>query len=495
MKNKLLITLLFHTFFLPFWQNCGNADFILFRSKSPTSLEARIEVCKETMETLQHNILAVMDNLYENRAYWQQAQFRPIGYYLEKNPKKWFAKKDQHDEIQENLNSINQSLLHNAECLGYVQDMQFKLSVEHLQPNEYEKIIRDLTAKLKPFLDHQRKAVISDFTEYELDALLVSNLKKASNYKKSMLKRLQVIQKPDHFKRNWLAYSIGSVAAFIGLSVYLKNQQSVGAKIDLAKKASNNFIRTYIKNPIKNSIDIIYGKDKTADIQISEQGIAEREQSLREEFFMYYKENTNENETAIKQIAEDAVRDRKLPKDMQERADQESRRIVQNLLFNKWGKIGNILYLKAGILELIANDRLKIVDRLFKTNKLNFELLVALPATAAIACVGYLSYKGAKGLYHTLFSKQKLYFMPLKKALITLESLLNANQHEQSLNYAIQGQLYYWIQKLYQSIKTVPLDQRYEFEQDLQELSCPDFTTTQKLSTLHRMFKAYTFLH
>jgi hypothetical protein len=488
--------------------------FFLFASKGNligielnNKLEPQISLCKKTIEILQKNIIEVMDNLYQNRNYWQEAQYRPFGYFVEKGPLKWFSGNNQWREIEENLEIINSALLYQASFLGYLYETQDELSKENLEVNKEK--IEQITKKIQHFLLNGNQNF-----EYSLEDLL----KKSQKYKNNILANLSAIQNPSHFQRYWHYYSIAALCTLGGYNYWGKNKKQIVEFCDETIKTGNHFFNHYIKGPIKNSIDIIYGKNKNGNDKIVPENpdeitdesensekivdeiITERIEPLSAEYINFYKNNSMLSEEEITSKIKKVIANRKFPPDLQKRADEESRNLTYNILWYK-GKILNLLYLKIGLLELMMYDRIKRTDRLVKrtdqimeAHKLNFELLVALPATAIIGILGYLSYKIGNKLYHSFFSKPELYFQPLKEALVKLETILNAHQNIQSIDYAVQGQIFYWTQKLYNSRTTIPLVDRNSFELDLQELTCFDFTPSQKLSTIHRMFRAYPFL-
>lgn len=449
-------------------------------SETPFCEELTVAQSISILETLQKNVIAVMDNLYHNRNYWQQAQYRSLGYFFEKGPLKWLTGKKQSQEVQENLEVVEHELIHQAHLLGHLQEIHNELSKEEgpLKKENAQQVSKKIQSLLPK--NHDCSCSYKDL------------IKKAQNYKKETLKRLHVIQAPGHFQRNWIGYSIAALTTLYGYDYWQKNHGLILQTMDQSATTAQHFFNYYIKEPIKNSVDIIYGKEKN-DLIISDKIIKEREDILEPEFTNYLQNNSTYSKDEITRIVKESIRDRALPADMQKRSDQESRNLTYYII-SPSGKILNISYIKAALLELMAYDRLKKMDRLLETNKLNFELLIALPATAAISLLGYLSYKMGNKLYYTVFSRPEVKYKEIKQALIKVEAILNTHQDKKLIDHALQGQIFYWVHKLQQLIDAVPFVDRTNFGRDLNELNSLEFTVNQKMNTITRMFRTYPFL-
>ena len=396
-------------------------------------------------EQFQTVLINLLDTLYTHLEYWQEQEIKPTG---------WTSTTTQTNRIAEALLHLHNEVDQQAEQLALVTEL--------LNQNEPTKII-------------DKQEIIP---------------KDIQTYKKEVLERIKPCQKPGHVSRHWLKYTAGTVCALGAFAYWHQNKEVLAAWITHTKESAKNFCTNYAYKPIKNAIDIFYGKHQEKPF-ISPESIQQDEQILETMIREFYKDNYASKKTPeqIKEIAQNAVQKRELPQEIADRYAQETKNPVKNLT-SPWGQLGRLGIILGHIKALRFIDIIQEVDDLRQANRLNLELSVGIPTALA----GYGTYRALKGIYRFIHPREKNY-EPTKKALLIIERILNKYDNPAlTMGYAAQGKVLYWVHKLSQREYLVPTEQRSTFIVDLAELYSPDLLVGQKLRTIGRMYRTYSFL-
>lgn len=130
------------------------------------------------------------------------------------------------------------------------------------------------------------------------------------------------------------------------------------------------------------------------------------------------------------------------------------------------------------------------MDKLLKSNELNFELMAVLPLMAIIYVAAAA---GRDHLSHYLQRPQRQIFSTLRDNMRSIELVLNSNEHPDF----VMGTLLIRVQSLLDAWHQLPsafgLQYQEEFMEDLAELLA-DKSASSKLWTVARMFHFYPFL-
>ncbi len=396
-------------------------------------------------EQFQTVLIDLLDTLYTHLEYWQEQQIKPTG---------WASTTTQTNRIAAALHYLHYEADQQAEQLALVTEL--------LKKNEYTAIV-------------DRQKIIPN----DLQA-----------YKKEVIAHIQPYKKPSHLSRHWLKYTAGAVCALGAFAYWHHNKKALTEWITQTQESAKNFYTNYAYKPIKNAINIFYGKDQEKPF-ISPESIQQDEQILKTMIREFYKDNYASKKTSeqIEAIAQDAVQKRELPQEIADRYAQETKNPVKNLT-SPWGQLGRLGIILGHIKALRLTDIIQKVDDLRQANRLNLELSVGIPTFLA----GYGTYRALKGIYRSIHPREKNY-EPIRKALLITERILNKYDNpELTMDYVAQGKVLYWVYKLSQLEYLIPAEHRSTFIVDLTELYSPTLLVGQKLRIIDRMYRTYAFL-
>jgi ATP synthase regulation protein NCA2 len=309
-------------------------------------------------------------------------------------------------------------------------------------------------------------------------------------YKKEVLDRISPYKIPSHLSQHWIKYSI-SAACTIGAIAYCHHNKELLAAIGTkTKKSAQDFFRDYAYKPLRNSYNIIFGQHQEKPL-ISPSSIKQEEEMLQRmmEKSLTINNPSGKSPEGIREEAQKAVLKRDLPQDIADKYTEESQNPVRSLT-SPWGQLGRLGMILGHLKALRLIDIIQDVDDLRQANRLNLELMVAIPT----ALGGYGTYRALKGIYRFVHPAEKNY-APIKRNVLNIERALNIfNNAKQTFTHAKQGKIIYWIHKLSKLEYLVPVEQREIFFADLAELYAPDLSVKQKLRTIDRMYRTFSFL-
>ncbi|MGE0206699.1 MAG: hypothetical protein AB7R69_02505 [Candidatus Babeliales bacterium] len=393
---------------------------------------------KQTVNQTRETLMSLMDTLHENKAYWQETHYRPLGHFIERGPYAWFFGQPKSTDAIELLeHEINRhaaslcmlkELENTPDYAGFYRYLYTLSTFENLEKNNVE----------APCMQD-----IHHFFKESNSFLQV--------FKKNALARVEKAQKPGHLQRNWLAYTAAGIGTVAGLVYYAQNQQSINSWAQTIKNTLFDFFSTpsykqsdVYKEVYKEQIKEFFDNNKTYTDFMSQE---ELEQA------------NNAHSTLI------------TPKI-----------IVDHSIYEAQNALSHTTIKTPKALPIVVQREL-ILKELF-IEKAHYYARLGLAALAS-----YGTYKGLAKLYHILVPAKK---NNLKEALLELEGLYIQSRHS-PMNKTQQGLCSYWLAKAQTCSNAVPLDQRSAFEHDLALLSS-SMSTKQNYKTLVRMHRAYEFL-
>ncbi|MGB8467744.1 MAG: hypothetical protein WCE21_01965 [Candidatus Babeliales bacterium] len=482
-------------------------------------------------------MLQTVDACHLHLQYWYQQHAHPLYYFIRKGPTKWFRGEAQEIEIQSHIDALKQAIELYGSHLGHMctttPRLQHSNDLGELITTMYM-VAADINALLKMKMPSDKSApvsislqTISDLVKENQELLL-----QAPQLEKKLLSRHK---KPDHLTRNWLLYSGLTVAGLYALYYYHNHTNAVDTFARDTKSSTATFIETHVKKPLREIWDTFYGKQSEIKAPDNTQKLPV-ERSISNEALDAYKDIQQDSllewlrdkhpeidPNQARTIVDDAMKNNMLPiiiqKDKRELlgrkmgTDPVIVRVpylgipIANVDGKKYNPhfrmidmlLGDYnLFLKKFIkkyddvctplLPLIEKNA-KDADRLMKANKINFQLMLTLPA---IVVMGGLTYVGkTAGSWYT----NSLY-KPLREGLLNIEVLLNRyNRPGLALDTYAAGLIHYWVFKLSNFGYLVKPSLKQNYLRDLAELDNHEYTVTQKMNTVTRMYRTYSFLN
>ena len=130
------------------------------------------------------------------------------------------------------------------------------------------------------------------------------------------------------------------------------------------------------------------------------------------------------------------------------------------------------------------------LDKLLKSNELNFAFLAAIPSTALLLFL-------CKKTWSVLFQGEPQWKLEgkayIRKSLWEVERILNSKSDE-TFSIQDEGLLLCQIHLLRKTSSMLRGEERERFREDLADLEKKEFTTEQKMKSIERMYRNYKFL-
>ncbi len=440
--------------------------------------KALVNDCMEQIDDFRDCLIDTIDQLYPHLTYWKHHCHTLTT-----------ATTSQQESAATHIGALEQEIARNAHFLGYFNDVASQCKdisdQTKLQAHIYKTAtLMDTCLTFCP-QDMQEEESTAPIDQEMIHTMLMSTKDKIEHYTKTVLERTKLHHKPSHFARHWLGYTFGTLCTLGALAYMHKNKEALTTWIRATHESAKRFFANYAYKPIKNAINIFYGKNQPESIKLSEE-------SIQRMIIDYYREiHPHMLYDEMKQKAQGAAQNRELPAELIEELALEMRNFRTNLWLPNW-KItqyfGRGQYIRINAIEFEI-FKLQLID-MFQANRLTIELLLTIPTFALL----YGSYKISKNISHKI-SPHHISYKPIKRGLLKVEHILNNhNNTAVQMSYSAQGQLYYWLCKLRNYADQVPDKKRLYFLEDLAELGASDLQVDQKLSTINRMYRTYSFL-
>lgn len=416
-------------------------------------------------------LINTIDQLYPHLTYWKNQHALMT------------SSASQQEDTAEHINALEEEIDRNAHFLGYLNDISSQCSNTSNQEELPEKAYK--TAKLMDSCltfcpQHMQEEFTASAHEETLQTILMSIKNKMEYYTQTALERTKLHHKPEHFARHWLGYTFGTLCTLGAIAYAYNNKEDLVTLIGNTHRAAKYFFSNYAYEPVKNAINIFFGKNQPESIKLAEEKIGNM---LKD----YYQDNHRDmSPETVKRQIQDAIKSRKLPSELAEEFTREMRSIRTNLWIPNnrftqyYGNRGE--FPRIFVIEFYI-DKLRTID----------DMLQLLKAASSLAFI-YCSYKISKAISHKI-TPQQIFYKSIKRALLKIEQILNNHNNASTyINYSSQGQLYYWLYKLRADADQVPDKKRSNFLEDLKELEASDLQVNQKLSVINRMYRTYSFL-
>jgi ATP synthase regulation protein NCA2 len=436
------------------------------------------ENCKEKAILFRECLLETIDTLYPHLDYWKHSRSLTATSISEKI------------KINVHIDALEQEITRNAHFLGLINELIRQFNDQNAQ----EKVetppvtLASLMHHCFSFcsLDSLEEKLKGSLDQEIINKILLSTSNDMKLYTKKSLESIKSHQCPNHFTRHWLGYTLCSLSAVAILAYLHQNKEVVRTALSTTHESSKRFFNNHIYKPLKNAINIFYGKNQPKSIAVSEE-------SIKRMIIEYFQDNhTKMKPEEMAQKAQEAAKIRELPAELIEECAKEIPNIRTNLLIpnfriTRYYGNGQYLRIKAIELEIV---KLRLID-ILQANRLNIELLLTIPVVALLYC----SYKTSQIIYQNI-QPQHIFYQPLKTAFLKIEHILNIHNNSAiTMGYSIQGQLSYWLYKIQNYTNHVPFDKRISFLEDLEELAAVNLSISQKLSIINRMYRTYDFLN
>ncbi|KAF0985157.1 hypothetical protein FDP41_000196 [Naegleria fowleri] len=300
---------------------------------------------------------------------------------------------------------------------------------------------------------------------------------------------LKQYQKPNHFYRNWIGYTVGvTTGALVSYYAYKHVNDIVRVSTD-AYQSVARFFHNSIAEPLYNIYSIIHydeHKHKLAsleDVELSAKSL--------ERMVLDFVKDTHPNisQSDLVQYAEQAKKgDISV---VMETYEKELKSPVTNALF---GSLARALLIQVQKQKLAVEQSMVSIDALMKQNELNLELIAAVPG---VLLFSFLYYQITNFKRKTDYSNIT---EPMIRQMLLIEKILNRNIGLSRLALIDYGTIYLYASRvkfLANRFSTLIEHPRAasDFTSDLNEVNSTLMSPAQKFNTVHRMFRQYQFLN
>ncbi len=204
-----------------------------------------------------------IDNLF---VYWQYQQNHQFNYFFSKSPVKWVIGKEQHKEIAHNLNKLEHKQRELYTLLGVLTEHAhsfIQVGVDYEECYAWIEQLFENVSCMKISSDYS-----SDGARFDaLAAQLETKIKLVNNFRKECLSSIAITKKPNHFVRNWLAYTTMLAAATYLIHYSSKNPEVIGSIAMRSHDEAEKFLILLI-DPLKKIYErgkLIFSDEKKAD--------------------------------------------------------------------------------------------------------------------------------------------------------------------------------------------------------------------------------------
>src|SRR5579862_9323196 len=205
-------------------------------------------------------ILVTLQEINNRLAYWQYQKNHPWGYFLAKNPVKWFTGVSQQDEINNNIEQLQSHqgelyvMLGQLAEYGNVYDHTYKTIFKNNYVEAYAWIdgLLDVLARIKiPTKDlGTMSPLIARVT------ILKAKLEKVRFFKNQILSEMKETQIPAHLARHWLKYGAGVVVLGYGY-------KNIGVdQLKAIFESLKTNVYDPIMMPVRRSINVLFPEEK-----------------------------------------------------------------------------------------------------------------------------------------------------------------------------------------------------------------------------------------
>ncbi len=449
-------------------------------------------------ELTRREIVQALDRLQEILDYWIEQRHHTVRYFFHKSPLKWFHRKPQNVEIEENIRIVRDMQAQYFTLFGKFASQleEFLGSQQSAQEtfdwlDSFATVIHHLCA-FNPQKMHQQSG--TDISLYGQFQQLAYKMR----FKTQRITRLtQPVMWSHYLVRNWLAYTACVTAGIVTGTYVVQNPDKAAAYIGRVQNKGKE-VYEWAADKLLQVWDVIVPvKDKagTGDLTKLPAELATKAKELKASW-------TEEEIMAIVKVQEVTnflVEDGKIDQNQQTtvlynvvKGDLDG---LTDLL---WKSLKDIHYLQWGTwlqkigLSAVAVSYPYYIRALNVTQKVNKQssLIIGMALAGAL---GLTSHR----LVSYLMTPRVIDYSHIRIALADAARVLNLySGHDSSVTIYSEdmGRFLYSIERLYKEMRVIKEPERWEFARDLHQLAQPQLSVSQKLRLIDIMYKRYPFL-
>lgn len=473
-----------------------------------------VHQCCNQAQELKTVLMKLLNELSEDMDYWNLQQLTTFSYFISKGPAAWFTDKAQEQELYEKIVFLKKALEKNAYYLGRIHYYLIK-NYQAESAHDIEKYMRELLSLVHSCVspEHAQPYDIvlpyQETSQQQWSQLLVSNQKNLNTFYYRMCDAYQGYKKPNHFRRNWLAYS-ALTASTVALAVYaFRNQKNIKEWYAKATTALQYYYKTHMYEPIKTSIKIMTDESTLQSYPNADTAKIEQE-AFNDTIRAHYQRQNEEIEKPWYQKPLVWAADWLFPqsKNNTKKSFEEIEKIVRDA---NNGKVDDFLDARK---VMSRNPKVSLAVRNlgsiylleayhFKTEAIKFgakiiheiipplRLIIALSALFPTYLLGKSAYTIGKDTLHTI---NKRNILPLKNCTRLIHRMLNKYTNADEISPMDLGFIVFWISELKKQVTNLPKHDQCSFMEDLDDLLQNSLTVEQKKAVIHRMYGTYNFL-
>lgn len=479
-------------------------------------------------ELIMNQIIIQSSKIEESIRFWEYRRYGYRYWYLiEKTPIYWYQYAYLHQrvhprrELEYRLARLKEIETISAQMLGgtyYLLSfmncknyMTLQAFLHHLLKHsmhffeEFTKIVKT-PLKRKEQTSELRSSIMPEenFDEIPDDVIKVEalftmvkeNLAATRNFVDESYIYLKRLGVPPKTSRNWLYVAGGVTGALLVARYGYGNWSSITTLATDAREALWGLFREHIVAPLKNIWKVIRYDNNELGL-ISDESVESSVRSLGHMVVDYVKEhNPNIGPDELLRI-EAAARNGDITSVMAD-YEKEIASPLKNAIF---GEMSRLLLIQVQKQKADVEKAMKAIDKLLKSNEINFQFLATIPAVLFLWVVNRI-------MFHRPDTNRD-YYKNIRATLREISILLNRNNNQRKATLSLDhksytlplefddfGRLIILIYNLNMNAnKLKNKSYKQQLKEDLIELETETYDVQQRLATIQRMFATYPFLN
>ncbi|KAJ3380637.1 Nuclear control of ATPase protein 2 [Lobulomyces angularis] len=303
--------------------------------------------------------------------------------------------------------------------------------------------------------------------------LLKKLTKKLKNYDKTTHVIHYTFGKPDALELYWPHITVGVLLTWFGVREFKIYRNSLKELAVELIKTTKTFVSDWVIEPLIKIYETIRHKE-------------DRLALLERMVIDFSKSNGIVSDAELNVISEKVVKGDLTP------ILKAYEREIKNPLINVVkGNLVQALLIQVQKLKVDGEIAMSALDKLLKSNELNFAFLAALPI---FSLTGYMCKKAINFFSAKRFLTKDIISKRIKSSLREVEKILSKTKKGKQINFKEEGLLLSQMYLLRKYLKEVPVTDQFSFLEDLRDLESNDLSLKQKLRVLDRIWKHYDFL-
>ena len=455
---------------------------------------------------------------YDSLDYWQHEQFYENRNLLDKNITRWVHDENYKKSIQANISHLESISKQTASFLGLVRHNK-QILAEAFNRESFEKnlmmAVRLQDIQLNGSVEH-------DYEACDMYSVLTNTIQQFHSLSANLSAQYIQCQPPQHFERNWVAYSSTAAGLCACAAAYYMYKNDVDACADAAFKAGSDLWNDKVTKHVKKIINILSGTNKEHlldttreaaildelyrqgdqtsplgsevttggalagnSLQLAGQATSHVVGQVSNSFWGllgYPNQSSTQESASQSSIVASSNQQPLLPKQkkaLRVRVDQKDSVTLSQPLKN----IGEVL--SAGIrtgLNFGVNIQ-NAINNFYEEHQLTIAVAALLPAVAVAAGTVSASSRTYYAMSH----------QPIRRIIRDLEILLN-DSVAKPVSFDREGKLYFLTELLKNKSDVLTMREHKMMEEDIAELQSKNLAYLQKFNIVQRMYHTYAFL-